>query len=101
MNGFSSAWLLHCLSHALRLIGLLSLAAVTGCFAPELKTIPAPSKERVSEIKKSVATLLGLQPRTDLKLPPCSSLYRNSPQTLTTQVQTAEVVLFDSARGPV
>ena len=68
MNGISSAWSLHRLSHALLLIGLLSLAAVTGCFAPELKTIPAPSKERFSEIKKSVATLLGLQPKTDFEI---------------------------------
>ena len=66
MSGTPSASSLHRLSHALLLIGLLNLAA--GCFAPELKTIPAPSKERFSEIKKSVATLRGLQPKPDFEI---------------------------------
>lgn len=66
MSGTRSASSLHRLSRGLLLVGLLNLAA--GCFAPELKTIPAPSKERFSEIKKSVATLRGLQPKTDFEI---------------------------------
>ena len=68
MNGTSSAWSLPRLSHVLLLFGLLNPAFIAGCFAPESKTIPAPSRERFSEIKKNVATLRGLQPKPDFEI---------------------------------
>jgi hypothetical protein len=48
---------------ALQLIGLLSLAALVGCFSPDLKTGLIPPKVRFGEILKSVAELRGLAPK--------------------------------------
>ncbi len=49
----------------LQLIGLLSFAALVACVSPDLITLPTPSKERFSEIKKSVADLRGLAAKHD------------------------------------
>jgi hypothetical protein len=53
---------------AFQLIGLLSLATFVGCFSPDLKSFPPPSKERFSEILKSVAKLRGLTPKRDFEI---------------------------------
>ena len=53
---------------ALQLIGLLSLAALVGCFSPDLKTGLIPPKERFSEILKSVAEMRGLTPKREFEI---------------------------------
>jgi len=55
-------------TNKLRLIGLLSLAGLAGCILFDLKTASSPSKERLSEIKKSVAQLRGLTPKGDFQI---------------------------------
>lgn len=53
---------------AFQLIGLLSLAALVGCVSPDLKTFLPPSKDRFSEIIKSVAELRGLTPKRNFEI---------------------------------
>jgi len=52
----------------LRLIGLLSLAALVACSSADLTTGLTPSKERFSEIQKSVETVRGLTPKRDFEI---------------------------------
>jgi hypothetical protein len=54
-----------CSGKTLQLIGLLSLATLVACLPPDSKPFLTPSKERFSEIKKSVAGLRGLVPKRD------------------------------------
>ena len=51
-----------------QLIGLLSLAAFVGCFSPDIKTVPTPSKERFSAILKGIAELRGLTPKREFEI---------------------------------
>ena len=68
MNGTSSAWSLPRLSHVLLLFGAAEPRFHSWLLRAGIKTIPAPSRERFSEIKKNVATLRGLQPKPDFEI---------------------------------
>jgi hypothetical protein len=50
------------------LLGLVSLAAVFSCFSPARETFLTPSKDRFSEIKKSVVDLRGLVLKRDIEI---------------------------------
>ena len=50
------------------LLGLLSFAAVVSCFSPGRETFLTPSKDRFSEIKKSVVDLRGLVLKRDIEI---------------------------------
>ena len=50
------------------LLGLVSLAAAVSCFSPGRETFLTPSKDRFSEIKKSVVDLRGLVLKRDIEI---------------------------------